>query len=424
MPGTEHMAKLVTEAQNGNMDAFNELYNASSKTLESIGYSILHKQQDVEDALQDTYITIYRSFSGQGIAPLKDPEKFLPWAKTIMRNTCLNKIDEKKRKAGKDELRPMNSEEDHEGMDTIENVDDDRDFSPEDATEAVFIRSLIDAALAEIPIIRQTCLSLHQQGLSYHEIGERLSIPEGTAKSHVRYARLQLQKVVKEIEEREQVQIHGFFLVPGAANTFIPVFLTKKKEESAGWIAAEEGTASVAGAASMKHAAGKHKVGTKIAAVAMSVVVAAGATVFGVSESRDHSSPNHPVVAQVVQSDGSQDQERETSEGQVEISFAYKALNRQRRAADRSLKKLKRDKDLETAAERRAKQYAQLGESFRPDGSSRYYPSGVMAEEPAMTGVFNLPTLDSDDLTSDTESTVGIGCYVKNGNYYWVIAYA
>lgn len=209
------VTELVVAAQSGDINAFNELYNQSAPDLKYVGYSILHKKEDVEDALQETYITIYRSFSGQGISPIHDPGKFQPWARQIMRNICLNLIDHQKRKAGKDDLRPMTSEDGQLGMDKIDNCDEDLDFSPADVAETQYVRSLLNDALAEIPEIRQTCLALHQQGLKYREIGEKLDLPEGTVKSHVRYAKAQLKKIIKEIEDEEGVQLHGVVLLRG-----------------------------------------------------------------------------------------------------------------------------------------------------------------------------------------------------------------
>lgn len=425
MPGPEQMAKLVAKAQKGDMDAFNELYNVSSKELETVGYGILRKKEDVEDALQETFITIYRSMSGQGIAPIKDPEKFLPWAKCIMRNTCLTQIDHKKRKAGKDELRPMNSTDDHEGMDTIDNVDDDRDFSPEDAAEAEYIRSLISKVMDGIPAIRQTCLALHQQGLSYHEIGQQLSIPEGTAKSHVRYARLQLQKAVREIEEREQVEVHGFIIIPVSPDKFVPLCRVTRKEEAAAWIAAD--TTAVAGAASLKHAAPRIAIGKKIAAIALAAVIAAGAAVFGVSESRHQnaSSSSQPSVTQTMQNSKRQEEKaEEESDRRMDVAPMYKMLNERRENASRQgeaakgLRDFKRSSRLEKIAEQHARRYAELEDDYQADNRE-----GGMFEDPVTSKTFELPELAADGLTSPTLRTVGIGCYEKDGTYYWVIVY-
>lgn len=426
MPGKDDVVKLVIAAQEGDPDAFNELYNVSSSDLEVVGYSILHKKEDVEDALQETYITIYRSFSGQGIAPLQKPESFLPWAKQIMRNTCLTQLDHKKRKAGKDELRPMNSEEDKEGMDTIDNADDDRDFSPEDAAEANYIRSLITMAMSDIPAIRQTCLALHQQGLSYHEIGQKLHIPEGTAKSHVRYARVQLQKVVKEIEKRENVQIHGIVPIPlGLDKVMYLVKLKASKEtKAASWIAAD--STAVAGAASLKHAAPKAALRKKIAAIAMAVVVAGSGAGVAVSQSIKNDN-NFDAAYSRVAEDNREAHEKDPH--QMDISDLYKALNESRQAADPQLNQLIPNTKLEKVAQGRAKLYAQQGDNNYKKGGIADYGKGFRAEDPLISESFVisenfvLSKLDGKEVSRRSSKKVGAGCYEKNGQYYWVVAY-
>lgn len=235
MPDVNQMTKLVIDSQAGDVNSFNELYNLSAPELKVVGYSILHKKEDVEDALQETYITIYRSFTGQGRSPLDKPDSFLPWAKKIMKNTCLNQIALKKRKAGKDELRPMTTEDEQAGMDQIDNFDDDAAFSPEDAVETKYVCELLNKAMDEISPVRQTCLVLHQQGMKYKEISEKLSLPEGTVKSHVRYAKIQLQKAIREIEEQEDVKLNGVVVLPAAVGARIICQVRPKQ----GWISAE-----------------------------------------------------------------------------------------------------------------------------------------------------------------------------------------
>lgn len=425
MPGKDDVVKLVIAAQEGDADAFNELYNVSSGDLEVVGYSILHKKEDVEDALQETYITIYRSFSGQGIAPLQKPESFLPWAKQIMRNTCLTQLDHKKRKSGKDELRPMNSEEDKEGMDTIDNADDDRDFSPQDAAEANYIRSLITMAMSDIPAIRQTCLALHQQGLSYHEIGQKLHIPEGTAKSHVRYARVQLQKVVKEIEKRENVQIHGIVPIPLGLDKVIYLVKLKasKETKAASWIAADSTVA--AGAASLKHAAPRAALRKKIAAVVMAVVVAGSGAIVGVGYSNHHQSqqPRTPgVVVNEDQRGSDEEYEQKQEQEQHDIRSIYDTYNKQRNDRDVGLPEFQRSTNLEKKAMNRAEQYAETGK-FEHVDTDKYYGKNILGERHFSTSSFTAPELEKNDLFSKSISKIGIGCWVNNGTYYWVIVY-
>lgn len=293
MPDAAKMTKLVIDSQAGDVNSFNELYTLSAPELKVVGYSILHKKEDVEDALQETYITIYRSFTGQGRSPLDKPDSFLPWAKKIMKNTCLNQIALKKCKAGKDELRPMTTEDEQAGMDQIDNFDDDAAFSPEDAAEAKYVCELLNKAMDELPPVRQTCLALHQQGLKYKEISEKLSLPEGTVKSHVRYAKIQLQKAIREIEEKEDVKLNGVVVLPAAVGAHIICQVRPKQ----GWISAE------VKAASAKSQARKSTLGTSgrqaVAAVALAAIIAVASIVLAVTPRHLSETPSVPLTEKV-----------------------------------------------------------------------------------------------------------------------------
>lgn len=290
MPDANQMTKLVIDSQAGDVNSFNELYNLSAPELKVVGYSILHKKEDVEDALQETYITIYRSFTGQGRSPLDKPDSFLPWAKKIMKNTCLNQIALKKRKAGKDELRPMTTEDEQAGMDQIDNFDDDAAFSPEDAVETKYVCELLNKAMDEISPVRQTCLVLHQQGMKYKEISEKLSLPEGTVKSHVRYAKIQLQKAIREIEEQEDVKLNGVVVLPAAVGAHIICQVRPKQ----GWISAE--VKNAAGGSKAKKGVLSNSIRKAIAVVSLMALVAIVSIILTMLPQSIKKTPSAPVV--------------------------------------------------------------------------------------------------------------------------------
>lgn len=274
MVDTEKIKALVLRAQDGDGDAFNELYNISCPMLRAVGMKYLHNPDDVSEILQDTYLRIHRSFIGDGIAPLREPEKFLPWSKKIMENLCKNLLDSRKRKP--EDLRPETSDETQAGMDVFDNSDDDRDFSPEDAIETNYIRSLLEQKMSHVSPERQTCFALHQQGLTYREIAEQLSIPEGTVKSHVRYFRQQLQKTLKSIEKEENIQFHGIVPLPLPDGT-IRYLVELEQQQPAHWIAAEKDAKPES-----KTKAPKAGIGKRVLWISLSVAVVAAVIVFAV----------------------------------------------------------------------------------------------------------------------------------------------
>lgn len=185
--------QLVASAKQGDNQAFRELYDYSYEVVQKECLKNLHNSIDAEDAMQETYLSIFRRLDS-----LKDPQKFLGWARTIAHNTCVDYIVHQKRKVGKDDFKPPVSDDRFEGMDKIDL--EDEELSPEDKAEQDMIHGLLQTALDDIPIQRATCLALYQQGISYREISEQLSIPMGTVKSNVYYAKKALKKKIEKIE--------------------------------------------------------------------------------------------------------------------------------------------------------------------------------------------------------------------------------
>lgn len=231
MSKTTEWGSLVRKAQAGDEKAFQTLFQNSYQKLEKACYSVLKHPEDVEDALQETYLKIYRNFSGEKGAPLKDPDKFLPWAERIAKNTSITYLDHKMRKSGKDEFRPTNSEEDTAGMDVFENGDANISSSPDKSLEEQAIHELINTAMDTIATDRRMCLALYQEGYKQQEISEKLNIPLGTVKSNIHYGKKQLQQAIQEVEEKYDLKIHGF--------SWIPLLAAEKvREKDGGWISA------------------------------------------------------------------------------------------------------------------------------------------------------------------------------------------
>lgn len=203
----ENLEQLVSSAIQGNSDAFNCLYNYSFDTVKVECLKVLHNSIDAEDAIQETYIHIYKRLN-----TLKEPKKFLGWCRMIAHNTSVDYIVKHQRKAGKDDYKPPVSDETYEGMDSVKQ--EDNELSPEERTEQEMLLFYLQQAIDSLPPQRATAFALYQQGRSYQEISNIMSIPLGTVKSNVHYAKKALQKEIQKIERKEGIQIFGFVLVP------------------------------------------------------------------------------------------------------------------------------------------------------------------------------------------------------------------
>jgi len=134
---------------------------------------------DAEDLSQTALWTVYRSrgqFRGEG--------SFESWVYSIARNVAR---DEWRRRGRTGEEEPVS-----------EVVPDDVPSAETQTTDRQDLRRTLDA-LAKLPAGMRACLLLHvQQGLSYKEISQRLSLALPTVKVQIWNARRRLRSLLEE----------------------------------------------------------------------------------------------------------------------------------------------------------------------------------------------------------------------------------
>lgn len=190
-------AANVTAAKQGDVGAFEALYNGSVKYFNTVIYPMVKSQDDREDILQEVYIQIFKN-----INTLESPDSFLPWGASICRNAALTYLRTQKRKWDPVELRPMASEDEQEGMDALSAADERDGFTdPQEQLDAMETKRLLDEMINELPEMQRACIMLWQQGLSTTEISERLDIPKGTVNSNVNYAKKKIKEKVLILEK-------------------------------------------------------------------------------------------------------------------------------------------------------------------------------------------------------------------------------
>lgn len=264
----ELLRQEIAAAAKGDVEAFNRLYEYSYTAVEKECLRVLHNSIDAEDAIQESYIRIYKR-----LGSLKDPDKFLSWCRTIAHNEAVSYI--RSRKADKDDLKPPVSDEQYSGMDSVD--DESQVVNPEDQAEQQMVHDLLQKALDEIPPQRAMCLALHQQGYNYQEIASQLSIPLGTVKSNIFYAKQAMREAIRKVEKRDKVQIFGFTLVPVGGTVRIKM----EPPKGTGFIQADVWDSV---AQDISTTSGVHgSMWKKIVAIAAAVLVIAGGIIFAVN---------------------------------------------------------------------------------------------------------------------------------------------
>jgi len=189
--------ELVSAAQRGDQTAFRELVARYESKVYHLALKMLRDEQDAEDALQETFINVYRhldSFRGDA--------EFSTWVYRIATNASLMKIRAR---------RPVDSLD--ESRDDSDNDSSPRDladwsFTPEDALLNGETRTEMDKALGALPETLRSVFVLRDiEGLSVQETATALDLSVPNVKTRLHRARLALRdELASYFAERTMVR--------------------------------------------------------------------------------------------------------------------------------------------------------------------------------------------------------------------------
>ncbi|MDA0349101.1 MAG: sigma-70 family RNA polymerase sigma factor [Verrucomicrobia bacterium] len=176
-------ACLLAQIGVGDSHAFRRLYDRYSTPLFSLGLRMLKNPSEAEEALQDTFVKIWKN------AAYYDARKSRPftWAVTIMRRTCIDRI------------RKLNREPE---VTTFEPEQDQEWATAETVRESVALnetRNQVEEALKNVPAKQKKALELALfSGMTHSEIANSLEQPLGTVKSWLKRGLFQLRNSLTE----------------------------------------------------------------------------------------------------------------------------------------------------------------------------------------------------------------------------------
>ena len=169
------MEEIVKRAKNGEIRALEELIHINEVKLYKTARSILADNDDIEEAIQQTIILVYKN-----IYKLKKEKYFTTWMMRILINEC-KKIWNQNSKRDK----MFSDLEDHKEI--VEKEQEDYGF----VTKAL---NGLDKEFREVTIL------YYYDEFSVKEISKILNLPQGTVKSRLARARLKLNDLIKKEE--------------------------------------------------------------------------------------------------------------------------------------------------------------------------------------------------------------------------------
>ena len=182
---------LVTDALNGDLDAFNRLVMAYQNIAFNLAFRMLGDPFQAEDATQDAFLSAYRH--------LKDYRggSFKAWVMRMVTNSCYDEL----RKAKRRPTTPLEPVVDQEEIESPAWLADDQ-LSPEERAEQAELDHAIQHCLQTLsPDFRSVVILVDMNGMDYDEVASSTSSPLGTIKSRLARARLKMQDCLQGFGE-------------------------------------------------------------------------------------------------------------------------------------------------------------------------------------------------------------------------------
>ena len=199
----QEWAELVQRAQNGEEEAFEELYRSSYDYLYAVCFKGSVPEEDIPDVLQESYIKIFKNLD-----TLDQPEKFLAWAAVVVKNTGRDKGRQRKTYYERNELMEDTSSEENMGIDALAVDEMDPDYNPGAALDKAATVRIVRDMIAELPETQRDCIVLWCEGKSMSDISEEVGIPVGSVKSSISYAKQKIKKMTLKIEQEQGIRLH------------------------------------------------------------------------------------------------------------------------------------------------------------------------------------------------------------------------
>ena len=188
--------ELIAQAKAGDESSFEQLIIQCKTRAYNIALRYMRNEDDALDALQESFIKVYRHLSS-----FKEESSFDTWVYRIVVNTCNDMLRKNSNQKITDSIF-QNGDNDEERVIEIP----DRAPTPEEALEKKEKARILLEALEILSKEHKEIIVLRDiQGFSYEEIGEMLDCTLGTVKSRINRARLRLREILLE-------QNHSFFV--------------------------------------------------------------------------------------------------------------------------------------------------------------------------------------------------------------------
>lgn len=198
----EKLICLVRRAQAGEPEAMDALFAAYYNDVYYFALKTVKDSDIACDITQDTFLEVLRN-----IGQLNEPAAFAAWMKQIAYHQCTRYFSKKKE---------VLVEEDEDGNTIFDTLADESEGSvPSEVVEQEEFRQTILAMIDELTEEQRAAVMLYYfDELTVGQIARIQGVSEGTVKSRLNYARKAIKKSVESYEQKHNIKLHSFALLP------------------------------------------------------------------------------------------------------------------------------------------------------------------------------------------------------------------
>lgn len=178
----------VKRLKAGDAAEFERLVRTCEKRVYNLALRYTNNEADAADISQEVFLRVYRA-----LPDFKEESSVTTWVYRITVNTAID-LTRKKTRRRENSLTGYGEDDEAPERDII-----DESFSPEMQYEKTELREAIGAAIAGLSEEHRKIIVMRDiNAMSYGEIGEILSLGEGTVKSRLFRARDRLRAVLEK----------------------------------------------------------------------------------------------------------------------------------------------------------------------------------------------------------------------------------
>ncbi len=187
---TEVPEELIRRCQEGDSQAFNELYSLIDRDLYASIYYFLRNHEDTQDVIQLVLVRLFRH-----IKRLKDPKKFASWFWRLITNQCFSYRSKQRQKAMDTSYNDALEVKDEHYTAYSSNL-----RNPREVLINKEIMHQIEESVEKLPKRQRMCFVLFEiEGYALKDIAEILGTSIGAVKFNIHQARRKLREDLKEV---------------------------------------------------------------------------------------------------------------------------------------------------------------------------------------------------------------------------------